>query len=89
MSRLLLMSQKTLPDLIRVSVRREPGISSEKLWKLAKDWDHTMKAAEFDRELSKMIGELMVTNKCWYEPGAVVQRKKCEPKVDPRQTRMF
>jgi len=89
MNKLLLMSQKTLPDLIRHAVNREPGITSEKLWKLAKDWDHTMSAGEFDRGLAKMAGELRCTNKCWYEPGAVVQRKLREPKVDTRQTRMF
>lgn len=91
MNKLLVMSQKTLRDLVILVVDREPGVTSDKLWRLAKEWDRKLSAAEFDGALGELVGkELRVANKCWYLPGVKAEKKLRGPSAeDPRQTRMF
>lgn len=91
MNKLLMMSQSTLKALILFVVEREPGVSSEKLWRCAKEWDSKLIGVDFDAALEELRGkELRVTNKCWYIPGVQAERKLKGPsKGDPRQTRMF
>ncbi len=93
MNKLKLMSQKTMQDVILYAAESEPGITSEKLYKLVKDWLNDPSqleglGAKFDAALLDCSGKLRCTNKCWYYPGAKHDRKTRDVTVDPRQTRM-
>ena len=90
MNKLKLMSQKTMQDVILYAAEAEPGISSEKLYKLVKDWMNGLEGlgAKFDAALLDCSGKLRCTNKCWYLPGAERERKVREVSSDPRQVRM-
>jgi hypothetical protein len=91
MNKLLLMSQKSLRAVILFAVDREPGIASQRLYNLCKEWNSKLTGMEFDEMLGSMVNnELRVSNKCWFMPGAEVEKKlKSGSKDDPRQTRMF
>ncbi len=70
MKKLLIMSQRTVPDLLRECIRQEPGIASAKLWNIAKDWDHKLLGIDFDVGLEQILREgYRVTGKQWYAPG--------------------
>lgn len=85
-----IMRQKTLADVLREMVLHEPGVTSKRLWDVAKEWDHRLIATEFDRELSVLRGSFYCTNQKWYPKGHQAKPKLRGPsKEDPRQTRMF
>lgn len=84
------MSQRTVPDLLRECIRQEPGIASTKLWNIAKNWDHRLLGVEFDAGLEQIRQEgYRVTGRQWYASGASRPAMQRQPKVDPRQLRMF
>ncbi len=89
MNKLQVMAQKSIDMLLAMCVEDKPGITSEALWKVAKDWDHKCTAWEFDQALATLHGKYRVTNKQWYPIGHVAEpKRKGEGKVDPRQVRM-
>ena len=89
MNKLQVMACRSLGELLSAYVEFKPGVTSEGLWKVAKDWDHKCTAWEFDQGLGTLLGKYRVTNKQWYPIGHVAEpRRKGEDKVDPRQVRM-
>jgi hypothetical protein len=89
MNKLEIMKQSSLDILLVELVKDSPGITSERLWSISKEWDHKLLAWEFDSALVKLCESFRVTNKKWYPPHF-----KADPevhtgaKVDARQTRM-
>jgi len=89
MNKLEIMRQKSIDDLLAAMIEHKPGVTSEALWRVAKDWDGKMRAWEFDQALAGMLAKYRVTNKQWYPIGHVAEPKRKEgPKPDPRQVRM-
>lgn len=89
MNKLLIMKQPSLEALIDWCIEHSPGITSERLWAVAKDWDHKLLGFEFEDALASAREKYRCTSKKWYPPN-----HKAEPKVstgkkeDPRQVRM-
>ncbi len=89
MNKLQIMSQRSIDILLSSLVDEKPGITSERLHCVAKDWDHKLTAWEFDQALVNLRKSYRVTNKQWYPPGYEAPPKvHTGAKVDPRQTRM-
>lgn len=89
MNKLQVMACKSLDELLSSYIQSKPGVTSEALWRIAKDWDHKCTAWEFDQGLNGLHGKYRVTNKQWYPIGHTAEpRRKGEGKVDPRQVRM-
>lgn len=89
MNKLAIMKQSSLDMLLVELVKDAPGITSERLWTIAKDWDHKLLAWEFDVALAKLREAFRCTNKKWYPPFYKAEPKvSTGSKVDPRQTRM-
>lgn len=89
MNKLHIMKQPSLEALIVWCIESSPGITSERLWSIAKEWDHKLLGCDFDESLARARHKFRCTNKKWYPAGY-----KAEPKVstgkkeDPRQVRM-
>jgi hypothetical protein len=89
MNKLEIMKQSSLDVLLAELVRDSPGITSERMWSISKDWDHKLLGWEFDAALVTLRREYRCTNKKWYPPFYEAEPKvSTGSKVDPRQTRM-
>jgi hypothetical protein len=89
-----IMRHSSTETLLRAAIRHKPGITSARLFDLAKEWAGKSweqgDTFEFEECLKKLrAGDFRVTNKQWYEKGHVSEREPHgPPKVDPRQIRM-
>lgn len=89
MNKLQVMKQPSLDHLLDWAITESPGIASERLWTISRDWDHKLLACDFDDALGRAREKFRCTNKKWYPPHF-----KAEPKIstgkkeDPRQVRM-
>jgi hypothetical protein len=83
------MKQPSLDMLIAEYIAFQPGVTSDKLWNIAKEWDHKLLGCDFDDALGRAREKFRVTNKQWYPPNYVAPPKvHSGRKEDPRQTRM-
>ena len=95
MNKAEIMRQKDMDSVLENYIRHQPGVTSQKLYDVCKEWagQHwtSSDTHEFDLRLGKLLLRgFRVTNKQWYEKGHVSERKLKGPsKEDPRQTRMF
>lgn len=90
LSKLELMKQKSLDDLLVRLVKNEPGITTQKLWTKASEWSGgRLIAVDFDRAMDAFRAKgYRVTNKQWYPANHVAQPKVSGPKEShPKQTR--
>lgn len=91
LSKLEIMKQKSLDDLLVRLVENSPGITTQKLFDKGKEWAGSahLSAHEFDRAMVKLRNNgYRVTNKQWYPANHVAPPKVSNPKEpDPRQTR--
>ena len=89
MNKLAIMKQQSVDSLLSEMITQKPGVTSERLWAAAKEWDHRITAWDFDSALASMHGKFRVTNKQWYPIGHVAEPKRKGPqKEHPKQTRM-
>lgn len=89
-SKLEIMKQRTLEDLLVRLMENAPGITSQKLWDTTKDWSNSRTTVhEFESTLKTLRSRgYRVTNKQWYPANHVAPPKASSPKApDPRQTR--
>lgn len=90
LTRLEIMKQKSLGDLLVRLVENSPGITTTKLWSTASDWaGGKLTAYDFDRAVDDFRNKgYRVTNKQWYPQNHAAPQKPSNPKApDPRQTR--
>lgn len=98
MNKAKFMGQKSLLEAMRYAVEAGQRVKSARLFELAKEWygkttqdqvDHKF-TLEFENVLDVLLGEgFRCTNKEWYRPGTVIEKKPHVPKGDERQLRMF
>jgi DNA-binding IclR family transcriptional regulator len=83
LSKLEVMKQKTLKDLLVLLMETEPGITTQKLWNTAHDWSKARTSVhEFETELKSLRARgYRVTNKQWYPANHVAPPKVSGPKA--------
>lgn len=70
MNKVEIMRQPTLVTLLKEMTTHQPGITSQRLFDVAKEWDHKLKAHEFESGLDELRATgYRVTNKRWYPAG--------------------
>lgn len=97
LSKLEIMKQKSLRELLIRLVDNSPGVTTQKLWDKAKEWKGEIaderKALEYTLEFERVCAGLLnhgyrVTNKQWYPANHVAPPKVSGPKeAHPKQTR--
>lgn len=97
LSKLEIMKQKTIGDLLVRLVENQPGITSQRIWDKVREWRGEIvdeKKAheftlEFERELLAFRNKgYRVTKKQWYPANHVAPPKVSGPKEPhPKQTR--
>jgi hypothetical protein len=93
MNKLEIMKQPSVEFLLREMIRFKPGITTQKLWEVTKEWHgsvvHPGIGMDFDIALGNLRSEFRCTNKQWYPAGHQAPPQSHGPrKEDPRQVRM-
>ena len=67
-SKLDVMSKKSLPELLEFLMTKDPGITTDAMYKKAQEWNKDTMAHEFDRCLAELrdAKSYRVTGKKWY-----------------------
>lgn len=90
-----IMRQKDMDTVLEEYIKHQPGVTSQKLFDVCKEWAgqswNDKDVREFDGRLGRLLLRgFRVTNKQWYVKGHFAERRvKGSSKEDPRQTRMF
>ena len=90
LSKLEVMKQKTLDELLVRLVENAPGITTQKLFSVCQDWSGgRLTAYDFDQHMEAFRKKgYRVTNKQWYPANHVAPPKLQGPKEPhPKQTR--
>lgn len=70
MNKVEIMRQPTLVTLLQEMTTHQPGISSQRLFDVAREWDSKLKTHEFEGGLEELrTTGYRVTNKRWYPAG--------------------
>ena len=89
-----IMRQSSMEKLLEEMVKHQPGVTSQKLFDVAKEWAGKSwgqaDTFHFDEVLRKLLAKgYRCTNKQWYPKGYVAARDpKGPPKEDKRQLRI-